>query len=135
MFNHGVIIRDGIDLDRYDQQQDYQQRQNLILKKENRHTVLTVRLECFSVPQNLILELLRRDTPESDQGSRVSHQSADYEYALYHNEEIMRIKLKTVGGHLKDQVQPGFEQLRRLLTVFPAGRLGTALSYRAMRFC
>jgi hypothetical protein len=37
-----------------------------------------------------------------------------YEYALYHNEEIMRIKLKTVGGHLKDQVQPGFEQLQRL---------------------
>lgn len=27
-----------------------------------------------------------------------------YEYALHHNEEIMRIKLKTVGGHLKDQV-------------------------------
>jgi hypothetical protein len=44
-----------------------------------------------------------------------------YDYALYHNEEIMRIKLKTVGGHLKDQVQPGFEQLRRLLTAFPAG--------------
>ncbi len=44
-----------------------------------------------------------------------------YEYALYHNEEIMRIKLKTVGGHLKDQVQPGFEQLRRLLTAFPSG--------------
>lgn len=44
-----------------------------------------------------------------------------YEYALYHNEEIMRIKLKTVGGHMKDQVQPGFEQLRRLLTAFPAG--------------
>ena len=44
-----------------------------------------------------------------------------YEYALYHNEEIMRIKLKTVGGHIKDQVQPGFEQLRRLLTAFPAG--------------
>ncbi len=35
----------------------------------------------------------------------------------------MRIKLKTVGGHLKDQVQPGFEQLRRLLTVFPAGTM------------
>ena len=32
----------------------------------------------------------------------------------------MRIKLKTVGGHMKDQVQHGFEQLRRLLTVFPA---------------
>ena len=46
-----------------------------------------------------------------------------YEYALYHNEEIMRIKLKTVGGHLKDQVQPGFEQLRRLLTAFPAGTM------------
>ena len=44
-----------------------------------------------------------------------------YEYALYHNEEIMRIKLKTVGGHMKDQVQPGFEQLRRLLTAFPSG--------------
>ncbi len=44
-----------------------------------------------------------------------------YEYALYHNEEIMRIKLKTVGGHMKDQVQPGFEQLRQLLTAFPAG--------------
>ena len=44
-----------------------------------------------------------------------------YEYALYHNEEIMRIKLKTVGGHMKDQVQPGFEQLRKLLTAFPAG--------------
>ena len=46
-----------------------------------------------------------------------------YEYALYHNEEIMRIKLKTVGGHMKDQVQPGFEQLRRLLTAFPAGTM------------
>ncbi|MBR4201021.1 MAG: hypothetical protein IKQ91_07055, partial [Oscillospiraceae bacterium] len=46
-----------------------------------------------------------------------------YEYALYHNEEIMRIKLKTVGGHLKDQVQPGFEQLRRLLTASPAGTM------------
>ena len=46
-----------------------------------------------------------------------------YEYALYHNEEIMRIKLKTVGGHLKDQVQPSFEQLRRLLTAFPAGTM------------
>ena len=44
-----------------------------------------------------------------------------YEYALYHNEEIMRIKLKTVGGRMKEQVQPGFEQLRRLLTAFPAG--------------
>ena len=44
-----------------------------------------------------------------------------YEYALYHNEEIMRIKLKTVGSHMKEQVQPGFEQLRRLLTAFPAG--------------
>ena len=44
-----------------------------------------------------------------------------YEYALYHNEEIMKIKLKTVGSHIKDQVQPGFEQLRRLLTAFPAG--------------
>ena len=46
-----------------------------------------------------------------------------HEYALYHNEEFMRIKLKTVGGHMKDQVQPGFEQLRRLLTAFPAGTL------------
>ncbi len=46
-----------------------------------------------------------------------------YAYALYHNEEIMRIKLKTVGGHLKEQVQPGLEQLRRLLTAFPAGAL------------
>lgn len=46
-----------------------------------------------------------------------------YDYALYHNEEIMRIKLKTVGGHMKEQVQPGFEQLRRLLTAFPAGIL------------
>ena len=45
-----------------------------------------------------------------------------YEYALYHNDEVMHLKLKTVGGHLKDQVQPGFEQLRRLLTAFPAGK-------------
>ena len=44
-----------------------------------------------------------------------------YEYALYHNDEVMHLKLKTVGGHMKDQVQPGFEQLRRLLTAFPAG--------------
>lgn len=33
----------------------------------------------------------------------------------------MRVKLKTVGGHMNDHVQPGFEQLRRLLTAFPAG--------------
>ena len=46
-----------------------------------------------------------------------------YEYALYHNDETMHLKLKTVGGHMKEQVQPGFEQLRRLLTAFPAGIL------------
>lgn len=45
-----------------------------------------------------------------------------YEYALFHNNEVMRIKLKTVSGYIKDQVQPGFEQLRRLLTTFPAGK-------------
>ena len=45
-----------------------------------------------------------------------------YEYALFHNNEVMRIKLKTVSGYIKDQVQPGFEQLRRLLTAFPAGK-------------
>ena len=45
-----------------------------------------------------------------------------YKYALFHNDEVMRIKLKTVSGHIKDQVQPGFEQLRKLLTVFPAGK-------------
>ncbi len=45
-----------------------------------------------------------------------------YEYALFHNNAVMRIKLKTVSGYIKDQVQPGFEQLRRLLTTFPAGK-------------
>lgn len=45
-----------------------------------------------------------------------------YEYALFHNEALMHLKLKTVAGYLKEQVQPGFEQLRRLLTAFPAGK-------------
>ena len=46
-----------------------------------------------------------------------------YEYALYHNDEFMRLMLKTVGGYLRDEVQPGFAQLRRLLTAFPAGAM------------
>ena len=45
-----------------------------------------------------------------------------YEYALFHNEALMHLKLKTVAGYLKEQVQPGFEQLRRLLTAFTAGK-------------
>lgn len=45
-----------------------------------------------------------------------------YEYALLHNEALMHLKLKTVSGYVKDRVQPGFEQLRRLLTAFPAGK-------------
>ncbi len=46
-----------------------------------------------------------------------------YEYALYHNDEFMRLMLKTVGGYLRDEVQPGFAQLRKLLTAFPAGMM------------
>lgn len=45
-----------------------------------------------------------------------------YEYAVFHNNEVMRIKLKTVSGYVKEHVLPGFEQLRKLLTAFPAGR-------------
>lgn len=44
-----------------------------------------------------------------------------YEYALYHNDESMRLMLKTVGGYLRNEVRPGFTHLRRLLTAFPAG--------------
>lgn len=43
-----------------------------------------------------------------------------YDHALFHNEALMHLKLKTVGGYIKDQVQPGFEQLRKLLTAFLA---------------
>ena len=44
-----------------------------------------------------------------------------HEYAVFHNDETMHIKMRTIGGHIKEFVQPGFEQLRKLLTAFPAG--------------